>query len=256
MSSAIISRTRIVQTKWLGLAVATVLAVGLMVLWWTRGSSPLPLAHSAHKGEQGIVTNSNKRRANATQAGTGDLKEKETDRLSNLDTSGATQTRLKNLKILGENGRITTKAIEDLNLTREETAALTKVFSTVKEQAEADFVSRTQLTEKLSTEDGGFRHTYFVKARPDRGAEFSNALAKGFEALIGPDRAQRINSNITSLNFLGGAGKYDLNIVIFSHGGEKIVKCERIDPTGGRVLGTQECSFTSFSETFGNVFSY
>ena len=53
------------------------------------------------------------------------------------------------LKAFGINGKLTTQAIEKLNLTPEEVASLTNLLTTVKEQVTADFVSRTKLTENL-----------------------------------------------------------------------------------------------------------
>jgi hypothetical protein len=239
--------------------IAVIFAVCLTVLWRTCDFGSPPSGHSDHGSGHGTVTDVNGGRRNAAEAGTRESEGKGKDKQPKLNEPAKPDSApppSRDIQAFGENGQLTTQAIEKLNLTRDEVASLTQLLSTVKEQAAADFVSRTKLTENLSTGNGGFRHTYFVNARPDRGMEFSTALAKGCETLIGAARAQRINSNISSPDFLGGAGKYDLNIVVSSDGGEKVVKYEFIDPRKGGVVEVQECSYKSFSRIFGDVFAY
>ncbi len=254
-----ISTVKIFRTKRLPLTIAVILAVGLMVLWWICDFGSPPSGHSDHGSRHDTVPDVNGGRRNATEAGTREPDGKGKDKPSNLNEPAKLDSApppSKDIQAFGENGQLTTQAIEKLNLTSDEVASLTQLLSTVKEQAAADFVSRTKLTENLSAGNGGFRHTYFVTARPDRGMEFSIALAKGCETLIGAAKAQRINSNISSLDFLGGAGKYDLNIVVSSDGGEKVVKYEFLDPKNGGVIEVRECSYKSFSKAFGDVFAY
>jgi hypothetical protein len=254
-----ISSAKIFRTKRLPLTIAVILAVCLIVLWRTCDFSSSPSGHSYHANGHGTVPDVNEGRRNAAAAGTRELGGKGEDEPSKLNEPARPDSEpppSRDIQAFGENGQLTTQAIENLNLTRDEVASLTQLLSTVKEQATADFVSRTKLTENLSDGNGGFRHTYFVTARPDRGMEFTTALAKGCETLIGAARAQKINSNISSLDFLGGSGKYDLNIVVSSDGGEKVVKYELIDPKGGSVVEVQECSYNTFSRTFGDVFAY
>lgn len=239
--------------------IAGILAVGLLVLWRTCDFVPPPSGHSDHASGPGAVPKVNGGRRNATEAGTHEPGGKGKDKPSKLNEPTKLDSApppSRNIQAFGENGQLTTQAIENLNLTPDEVASLTELLTTVKEQAAADFVSRTKLTENLPGANGGFRHTYFVKARPDRGQEFSIALASGCETVIGAARTQKINSNISSLDFLGGAGKYDLNIVISSDDGEKVVNYEKIDPKNGRVLETQECGYETFSDAFGDVFAY
>jgi hypothetical protein len=254
-----ISSDKIFRTKRLPLTIAVLLAVGLMVLWRTCDFGSPPSGRSGHESGHGTLPDVIGGRRNATEAGTREPEGKGNDKPSTLNEPAKLDSApppSRDIQVFGENGQITTQAIENLNLTSDEVASLTQLLSTVKEQAAADFVRRAKLTENVSAGNGGFRHTYFVNARPDRGREFSIALAKGCETLIGAARAQRIYSNIASLDFLGGAGKYDLNIVVSSVGGEKVVKYELIDPKKGGVVEVQECSYKSFSRTFGDVFAY
>lgn len=243
-----ISGGKIPRSRQLLVAVAVLLTGGSMVYWKIRGSDS-----TVHKSGHGVGPELTGGAGPREPSGNGADQPSKVNEPAKPDLPPPSSG---NVRAFGENGRITTQAIENLNLTTDEVASLTRLLSAVKEQAAADFVSRTKLTENVSNADGGFRHTYFVKARPDRGMEFSNALATGCEALIGETRARKINSNLSSLNFLGGAGKYDLNIVVSSDGGQKAVRYEIIDPKGGRVLEVHECSYKSFSEAFGDVFAY
>ena len=259
MGIAMILSDKISRTKKLPPTIVVILTVGLMVLWRTCDFGSPPSGHSRHQSEHGTVPDVGGERRNATEARTREPEGKGKDKSSKLNEPvklDSAPLPSRDVQAFGENGQLTTQAIENLNLTSDEVASLTQLLSTVKEQAAADFVSRTKLTENVSAGNGGFRHTYFVNARQDRGMEFSTALAMGSETLIGPARSQRIKSNISTLDFLAGAGKYDLNIVVSSDGGEKVVKYERIDPKRGGVVEVQECSYNFFLRTFGNVFAY
>ena len=244
--------------KRLPLAIGAILAVGVMVLWkaYDIASPSGPVDHERHHD---TASNLSEGPSDAAEVGSHDAEGRRNEKPSKLKDPASPNSappHSQDIQAFGENGQITTQAIENLDLTSDEVASLTKLLTTVKEQAAADFVSRTKLTENFPAANGAFRHTYFVKARPDRGMEFSTALAKGAESLIGAPRAQRIKSSISSLDYLGGGGKYDLNIVVSSDGDEKAVKYELIDPKGGAVISVQECSYKIFAETFGDVFGY
>ncbi len=254
------SNCKIWRAKGIVIAIVAILAVSIMIYWRT---GDLGTANSSQPDHQvravGAGPYGNGGPHDVAKVETGGGKEMNTTSSPQPDDRaepGSAASSAGGIQAFGINGKLTTQAIEKLNLTPEEVASLTNLLTTVKEQVTADFVSRTKLTENLPGASGAFRHTYFVKARPDRGMEFSTALAKGSESLIGVARAQRINSNISSLDFLGGAGKYDLNIVVSSDGGEKVVKYELIDPQGGGIVEVQECSYKAFSDAFGDVFAY
>lgn len=248
------------RSKGIVIAIAVILAASMMIYWRTGELRTANSSEPEHQGRAlGAGPYGNGGRRDVAKVKTGGGKEMITTSSPLPDDRaepGSAASSASGIQVFGINGKLTTQAIEKLNLTPDEVASLTDLLTTVKEQAAADFVSRTKLTENLSGANGAFRHTYFVRARPDRGMEFSTTLAKGSESLIGEARAQSINSNISSLDFLGGAGKYDLNIVVSSDGDEKVVKYETIDPKSGSVLETQECSYNAFSDAFGDVFAY
>jgi hypothetical protein len=254
------SNCKIWRAKGVVIAIVVILAASMMIYWRTgdlgTANSSQPV-HQVRVVGAGPYGNGGPRDVAKVETGGGKgmstTSSQQPDDRAEPDSAASSAG---GIQAFGINGRLTTQVIEKLNLTPDEVASLTKLLTTVKEQATADFVSRTKLTENVSGENGAFRHTYFVIARPDRGTEFSAALARGSESLIGEARAQRINSNISSLDFLGGAGKYDLNIVVSSDGGEKVVKYEIIDPQGGGIVEVQECSYNAFSDAFGDVFAY
>ena len=241
------------------IAVVVIVAVVLMVFWRTGGPGTATSSQAGHQtGSDGAVLDLNGGRSDSAKVGVGEgkrLSNKSPQLIDHAKSNSAPPPAVR-IQAFGINGELTTKAIENLDLTSAEVVALTDLLTTIKEQAAADFVTRTRITENLPGPNGGFRHTYFVKARPDRGQEFSVALASGCEAVIGAARTQMINPNISSLDFLGGAGKYDLNIVVSSDGGEKVVKYEMIDPKSGSVLETHDCGYETFADAFGNVFAY
>lgn len=248
---------RINNNKTARLTFATIIAVCLMALWRICDFGNAHSFDFVRETFQGTLPKVNGTHRSAAKVGAREGKAKA--KLSKLTETAPHDSPLPHqdeIQAFGENGQLTTQAIENLNLTSDEVQSMTKLVNNIKEQAVADFVNRAKLTENISGENGAFHHTYFAEARADRGREFNDTLAVGCEDLIGAERAQRINLDVSSLDFLGGAGKYDLNIVVFSDGGEKIVKYEMIDPKGGRVIEVRESSYKSFSDTFGDAFSY
>lgn len=154
-------------------------------------------------------------------------------------------------------GRPTTDAVERLGLTDEETVALTAAVAHLREEASAEFLTRSKLMGSGPGDGGSYLHSYHVTARPDRGRHFFDAFMKSFEEVLGHDRAATMRSGLEEDNFLGGMGKYELELTFTrGTGGGMSVDCVSRNPENGKVVRTLQSTMDSFEESFGKVFQF
>jgi hypothetical protein len=80
---------------------------------------------------------------------------------------------------------------------------------------------------------------------------------KSFEEVLGHDRAATMRSGLEEDDFLGGMGKYELELT-FTRGakGRMSVDCVSRNPENGKVVRTLQSSMDSFEESFGKVFQF
>lgn len=161
------------------------------------------------------------------------------------------------LTALDNLGRPTTDAVEKLELSDDEIAALEAAVRRVREEASADFLERVKLTRSGKQEDG-FHYIYHAPARPDRGQRFFDELLKSFAAAIGEKRAKRFRDAMEEDEFLGGMGKYDLELDFHgtSPGSIEGVKCLSREPGSDEEAGSRSSSLDHFEAHFGTVFEF
>jgi hypothetical protein len=151
----------------------------------------------------------------------------------------------------------TTDAIERLNLTDDEVALLTSTIARIRDEATEDFVARATLTTSGPGDEGSYLYSYHVPARSDRGQSFLVSQFKDFQGIVDDDRARVLMSGLVDSDFLGGMGKYELDIDFTrSAGGEIVVECDYRNPETGKVTMTVQTGISSFEEDFGKVFEF
>ncbi|WP_035606517.1 sigma-70 family RNA polymerase sigma factor [Haloferula sp. BvORR071] len=154
-------------------------------------------------------------------------------------------------------GRPTTDAVERLELTDGEIAALEAAVRRVREEASADFVARVKLTGEEKKADG-YHYYYQAPARPDRGQHFFEELSKAFVTAIGEVRGTRFRAAMPEDEFLGGMGKYDLEFDLYgpTQNNIGVVKCVSREPGSDKGGGSFTGAMDSFEERFGKVFDF
>lgn len=163
------------------------------------------------------------------------------------------KTAAANYSAISIDGNLTTKAIEDLQLSDEEISSITKVIAQVMDEVAADFVSRTKLTESRSIGSND-SHTYFTVARVDSGETFLNKLSGHLVEILGEDRGLKLAGKLESFDYAGGLGRYDIETELIRENGTETIKQHFLDPNNGRLLQSTESTASAFRERFGDLF--
>lgn len=150
-------------------------------------------------------------------------------------------------------GILTTRTIEELELTDEEVRQVTVAIHNMMDQAASDFVSRTRLTDSRKNGSDS-SYTYFTPARPDRGQAFLETFREEMEGILDDERSRKLSAGMDSFSYAGGMGRCDLETEIVRGGGGAVVRQHYLDPKNGRVFYTSESSPSAFQESFGDLF--
>lgn len=150
--------------------------------------------------------------------------------------------------------RLTTAAIESLNLNKQEIALITEALEALRADVIRDMSGRAELVTSAQ-DDGGGTTTYVIKARNDRGKGFADQLHKALQSIVGDDKATKFMAGVERSDYFGKCGKFDMQFDFSQREGEMFVKYQYIDPASGRPSRFGECSIASFNEEFGDLFT-
>jgi hypothetical protein len=150
--------------------------------------------------------------------------------------------------------RLTTAAIESLGLNKHEVESITSVLASLRAEGSKDLSSRAELVTSAKS-DGSGTTTYYIRARNDRGKEFSDKMLQALQGIVGEDRATRFMAGVERSDYTWKWGKYDMQFDFSQSDGATFVKYQYIDPASGRPTRFGESSLSSFTEEFGDLLS-
>ena len=150
--------------------------------------------------------------------------------------------------------RLTTAAIESLNLNKQEIELITEELGALRADVIRDMSSRAELVTSAQ-DDGSGTTTYLIRARSDRGKGFSDQLLRALQDIVGNDKAAKFMAGVERSDYFGKCGKFDMQFDFSQRDGETFVKYQYIDPDSGRPSRFGGCSIASFNEEFGDLFT-
>ena len=125
--------------------------------------------------------------------------------------------------------------------------ALRKTWAIVSD----DFARRATPVDEESDQAAGVS-VFMISARADRGREFKEQLERELDAEVGEDKRKILMKGVSSYDFLGGFGAFDVRLEFSVRDG--VCKFAYLDPNSGRPSRFGSLRFGKFYDQFGNSF--
>jgi len=93
---------------------------------------------------------------------------------------------------------------------------------------------------------------FWNSARADRGMEVKGQLERELDAAVGEDKRKILMKGVSSYDFLGGFGAFDVRLEFSVRNG--VCKFAYLDPNSGRPSRFGSKPFDKFVDLFGNSF--
>lgn len=146
---------------------------------------------------------------------------------------------------------ITTGAAEVAGLNPDQKKAVDRMLRALWNRVSDDFASRTVLVAAESNPKAGLL-VYNIPARPDKGREFVGQLETSLDAEVGEARRKLLMKGVSSYDFLGGFGAFDVRLEFSVRNG--VCKFAYLDPNSGRPSRFGSKPFDKFVDLFGDSF--
>ena len=172
---------------------------------------------------------------------------------SEVRTTDPTAKPLSGAVAIGGSGRITTAAMEQLELSEEQATQLGTALRTTLDDLQKDFAARTKVVETREEKAGTYMK-YYVEPRADRGQGVLDALEQRFAAVAGAAKAQRLMESLGEFDFSGGLGQDAWEFeFIPREKAEMAVESRKLN-AAGQAVWSMRSGLDSFEEKFGEMF--
>jgi hypothetical protein len=146
---------------------------------------------------------------------------------------------------------LTTGAAKAAGLRGDEREAVAEALRKTWVIVSEDFAKRATLVDEESDQAAGVS-VFMIPARADRGREFKEQLERELGAAVGEDKRKILMKGISSYDFLGGFGAFDVRLEFAVRDG--VFRFSYLDPNSGRPSRFGSKPIDKFVDLFGDSF--